>query len=65
MAVFGGPADEPVTIGPTEGIKCDRFYGGKDVNHTYLIYGGYEGIPQNLLINVIVWLVGFTAMNIW
>ena len=35
--------------------SCDRYYTG--TNKTHFIYGGYEGIPENLLINFIVWLV--------
>ena len=43
------------TIGPAEPAKCDRYY--TKGNHTHFIYGGYEGIPENLLINFGVWLV--------
>ena len=42
----------PVPLNP---IKCDRYYTTK--NGTHFIYGGYEGIPENLLINVCIWLV--------
>lgn len=40
-------------------MRCDRYYTEK--NTTYFIYGGYEGIPENLLINVIICLVSHTA----
>ena len=42
-------------IGPAEPVKCDRYY--TENNRTHFIYGGYEGIPENLLINFVVWLV--------
>lgn len=42
------------TLKPAE-LQCDRYY--TQNNKTHLIYGGYEGIPENLLINSIVWLV--------
>jgi hypothetical protein len=42
------------TLGPAR-MTCDRYY--TENNHTHLIYAGYEGIPENLLINVIVWIV--------
>ena len=35
-------------------LKCDRYYAE---NHTHFIYGGYEGIPENLLLNFVVWVV--------
>ncbi len=47
--------DGEPTIGPPEPVKCDRYY--TENNRTHFIYGGYEGIPENLLINVIIWLV--------
>ncbi|XP_013411385.1 CSC1-like protein 2 isoform X2 [Lingula anatina] len=41
-------------------LTCDRYYSWDEFhNKTKLItiYGGYEGIPENLLINFIVWLL--------
>ena len=40
---------------PAEPKKCDRYY--TENNRTHFIYGGYEGIPENLLINFVVWVV--------
>ena len=51
-AKMGG---EPAPTLSPESLSCDRYYTEKNV--TYLVYGGYEGIPENLLINVIVWVV--------
>lgn len=51
-----GGSSPAVPIGPDQNIKCDRYYTTKNGSH-HFIYGGYEGIPENLLINVIVWLV--------
>ena len=52
---------DSVTITPTGQpvvpVTCDRYY--TKTNHTHIIYGGYEGIPENLLINVVIWLVSF------
>ena len=45
------------TLGPWEPAKCDRYY--TENNRTHFIYGGYEGIPENLLINFVVWVVSF------
>ena len=45
------------TIEPGEVLKCDRYYTDRHNNVSHFIYGGYEGIPENLLINVIAWLV--------
>ena len=42
------------TLGPGQ-EKCDRYYTSRNLTH--LIYGGYEGIPETLLLNVIVWVV--------
>ncbi|CAH1793257.1 unnamed protein product [Owenia fusiformis] len=42
-------------IGPSQPVKCDRYY--TDRNKTTFIYGGYEGIPETLLINFCVWLL--------
>ena len=49
-------------IGPSEPLKCDRYY-TDSTNHTHFIYGGYEGIPENLLINLAIWLVGGALRN--
>ena len=49
-------------IGPSEPLKCDRYY-TDSANHTHFIYGGYEGIPENLLINLAIWLVGGALRN--
>ena len=43
------------TLGPWEPAKCDRYY--TENNRTHFIYGGYEGIPENLLINFVAWVV--------
>ena len=43
------------TLDPSLPMKCDRYY--TENNRTTFIYGGYEGIPENLLINFIVWMV--------
>ena len=42
------------TLTPLD-LKCDRYY--TERNKTAIIYGGYQGIPENLLINSVVWLV--------
>jgi len=36
-------------------VKCDRYY--TENNKTHFIYGGYEGIPENLLVNFLAWIV--------
>ena len=35
-------------------LKCNQYI---VENKTHIIYGGYEGIPENLLINFIGWIV--------
>ncbi|RXG55260.1 CSC1-like protein 1 [Armadillidium vulgare] len=37
-----------------EDLKCNQYI---SKNKTHFIYGGYEGIPENLLINFIGWIV--------
>lgn len=37
-----------------DSLKCNYYH---DNDKVHIIYDGYEGIPENLLINVIVWLV--------
>ena len=44
---------------PAEQVKCDRYY--TERNRTHIIYGGYEGIPENLLINFVIWVVCTSA----
>ncbi|XP_074652654.1 mechanosensitive cation channel TMEM63B-like isoform X2 [Tubulanus polymorphus] len=44
-------------------VKCDRYY---SQNRTVILYGGYEGIPQTLILNVIGWTVllfGFSILR--
>lgn len=39
---------------PQDDLKCNQYM---IKNKTHFIYGGYEGIPENLLINFLGWLV--------
>ena len=39
-----------------------RYYTEK--NRTTFIYGGYEGIPENLLLNVIIWAVSIVTLHL-
>lgn len=43
------------TITPdVEPVKCNQYV---VKNKTHILYGGYEGIPENLLINFTGWIV--------
>ncbi|XP_064621129.1 calcium permeable stress-gated cation channel 1-like [Lineus longissimus] len=55
----------PFTVRPADAhqLKCDRFY---SQNKTHFIYGGYEGIPETLMVNTIAWLcllIGFSILR--
>lgn len=42
-----------------------NYYRPKNSSHLVIIPGGYEGIPQNLTINVIAWIVSiFIAISL-
>ncbi|KAF2360557.1 Calcium permeable stress-gated cation channel 1 N-terminal transmembrane domain [Trinorchestia longiramus] len=49
---------EPPTTTPfpfiDDAVKCNQYV---VKNKTHLVYGGYEGIPENLLINFIGWII--------
>ena len=40
-------------------IKCNQYI---IHNKTHIFYGGYEGIPENLLINFIGWVVSIVVI---
>lgn len=37
-------------------LKCNQY---EVQNETHILYGGYEGIPEFLLINFIGWIVSY------
>ena len=44
-----------------ESLECVRRYvveGEKNQTKTFYFYAGYSGIPENLVLNIIMWLVG-------
>ena len=48
------PATVASSLGGIHDLKCNQYI---KENRTHIIYGGYEGIPENLLINFIGWIV--------
>ncbi|ELU01757.1 hypothetical protein CAPTEDRAFT_195188 [Capitella teleta] len=50
------------TESPTVPLTCIRkYFINNSTKKAYLIYEGYSGIPENLTISIIVWVVLFTA----
>lgn len=42
-------------------LKCNQFI---LKNQTHFIYAGYNGIPENLLLNVICWIVSIFMIKL-
>ena len=57
------PPDYP-SDDPNENITCNQYI---KHNTTFIIYGGYEGVPLNLGANVLLWLVsdGREGVGVW
>ncbi|XP_022237734.1 calcium permeable stress-gated cation channel 1-like [Limulus polyphemus] len=52
--VTGDDLDYQVEGSNSRFVKCNTFH---RKNFTFTLYGGYEGVPENLLINVCGWLL--------
>ena len=53
--VSGSPTPFPsIDQNPDDSLKCNQYILN---NKTHLIDGRYEGIPENLFINFLCWLV--------
>ena len=58
LVVWDGNGTEPplpdVDDDLSDNITCNQYI---KHNTTFIIYGGYEGVPLNLGANVVLWLV--------
>lgn len=52
-STLGGDDEEMLKLQPDPG-KCNHYLVH---NKTHIFYGGYEGIPENILINFCGWIV--------
>ena len=54
IVVWDGNGTEPPPPVDPDNITCNQY---TRQNTTFIIYGGYEGVPLNLAANVVLWMV--------